>query len=119
MIDQEVLIALHDRWEPECSQSEPSYRAATCVDCAQPMDRMWHVWLNHESSVTGRLVTKELHFCSECGPKYGLEYGAAQAREDWKEDTLFCAACGVVLDVGGKPTNYQHSPLCIYSKREV
>lgn len=72
-IPQRVLIGLHDRWEPEASSSTPSYRAATCVVCARPMHKMWHVWLNHRSGVTRRKVTKELHFCRECGADYGLE----------------------------------------------
>ena len=73
MIDQKVLIALHDRWEPECSNKEPAYREATCVVCARPMRKMWHVWLNHRSGITRRKVTKELHFCRQCGRKYGLK----------------------------------------------
>ena len=73
MIPQKVLIELHDRWEPECSQKEPAYRAATCVVCARPMRKMFHVWLNHRSKITRRKVTKELHFCRKCGEAYGLE----------------------------------------------
>lgn len=75
MIDQRTLIALHDRWEREerCSEKPPAYREATCVVCARPMRKMWHVWLNHRSGVTRRRVTKELHFCRECGKGYGLE----------------------------------------------
>lgn len=72
MISQEELIRLHDQWEPECSNKEPAYRPATCVVCARPMTSMWHLWLNHESAVTGRLVTKELHMCLVCGEGYGL-----------------------------------------------
>lgn len=69
---QDVLIRLHDKWEPEASQSSPKYRAATCVVCARPVHKMWHVWLNHRSGITRRRVTKELHFCRECGKDYGL-----------------------------------------------
>lgn len=71
-IPQEVLIVLHDRHEPVASQSPISYRPATCVVCDRPMTSMFHVWLNHESQVTGRLVTKELHFCLGCGERHGL-----------------------------------------------
>lgn len=79
---QEQLIALHDQWEPECSQKEPSYRHATCVICGHAVNRMWHLWLNHESAVTGRLVTKELHMCWLCMAKEFGEYPEGISESD-------------------------------------
>ena len=75
MISQQTLIELHDKYEPKVSESLPTFRMATCVECGWRMVEMWHVWLNHESAVTGRQVTKELHFCKDCGQKHGLVVG--------------------------------------------
>jgi hypothetical protein len=60
-IPQEQLLELANRWEPEASASEPTYRQATCAGCGTPMVKMWHVWL-HDGG-----FKKEVHLCWTCG----------------------------------------------------
>lgn len=72
-MNQKVLIALHDQWEPECSAKQPEFREATCAGCGRKVRKMWHVWLNHRSGITRRKVTKEIHLCRRCGAKHGLK----------------------------------------------
>lgn len=55
------LLELANRWEPEASSSPPVFRAATCVQCGEPMAEMWHVWLKDGG------FKKEIHLCWDCG----------------------------------------------------
>lgn len=59
-IPQPTLLEMVNRWEPQASSSEPAYRAATCVQCAEPMTEMWHVWLGDGG------FKKEVHLCWDC-----------------------------------------------------
>lgn len=63
-ITQAQLLELANRHEPEASQSPPTFRAATCVQCGQEMMLMWHCWLREGG------FKKEIHLCADCGSDY-------------------------------------------------
>jgi hypothetical protein len=46
--------------EPAASSSPDSFRQATCVVCGQPMNFMWHLWLDAGG------LKKEIHMCAGC-----------------------------------------------------
>lgn len=66
MLTREQVSALANSWEPEASQSTVKFRKATCVMCARPMSKMWHIWLDDGE------FKKEIHMCKKCGKARGL-----------------------------------------------
>lgn len=61
-ISQKVLLKLAEKWEPDASNSQQTYREATCVVCSRPMHKMWHCWLKEGG------FKKEIHVCANCYP---------------------------------------------------
>lgn len=104
---QGALADLANQWEPEASASPPSFRRATCVVCAQPMERMWHLWLQEGG------FKKEIHMCARCGMDHSLDstlivvacYGLTNPHVNANQETwLGGDLCLMDTSTGGHPT---------------
>lgn len=63
-MNQEDLVSLANKHEPEASMSPPGRRLSKCADCSKRMLFPWHVWLH-----TGGFK-KELHICNTCWKRW-------------------------------------------------